>query len=304
MTTTDAGGNATTQSVAVTVVAEVEAVYNVAPVRTADQGYANGQSLATASDGNGAIQTAVLAAASNPMPAGVALNPTMGQVYVADRLLLKSGTYTSTITTTDVTGGTTTQPVTFTIPSNPLPVQLMAFSAVAQGGSAVLNWSTASEINNDHFAVERSVDAKAFEQIGTVPGHGSTSAPHSYQFTEPRVALLGQLLLYYRIRQVDADGVAVLSPVRVVAFSANKSAAAIWLYPNPVSATATLDLSALPESAYSVTVSDLMGRTLLRMHLTGGQPHLLNVQALPAGAYQVTVSGDSVLTTKRLLKQD
>lgn len=300
VTTTDSGNNSMTQSVTVMVLADIEAVYTVAPAKYPT----NGQNLATATDANGAIREAVLAPTSNPMPVGVALNATTGQLYVADSLLATPGTYSMTITTTDSTGGTTTQVVAVTIGNSPLPVALTAFSVVAKGHDAVLTWTTASEKNNDQFTIERSVDGTTFEPVGAVKGHGSTSSAHHYQFTEQKVAWLEHPLLYYRLRQIDVDGVAVLSPVRAVRFNAAAVGAAFQLYPNPASTTVTLDLSTLPASNYTLIVSDLTGRVLQQAQLRGGQLHFLNIQALPAGAYQVTVRGESTRTTKRLLKHN
>ena len=63
----------------------------------------------------------------------------------------------------------------------PLPVELVAFTATAEGPAAVrLAWATASEKNSAAFEVERSADGTVFTPIGTVAAAGSSSAPHSY----------------------------------------------------------------------------------------------------------------------------
>ena len=68
---------------------------------------------------------------------------------------------------------------TFTLasisPLNPLPVELLAFTARAQNGYVQLEWTTATEVNNDHFILERSSNGSAFETIGRVEGQGTTT---------------------------------------------------------------------------------------------------------------------------------
>lgn len=83
------------------------------------------------------------------------------------------------------------------------PVEFSAFSAVQEGSLVNLNWSTASELNNDHFEVERSTDGRNFVVLTSVKGQGDSDAMNHYQAQDiqPQVGLN-----YYRIRQVDVDG--------------------------------------------------------------------------------------------------
>jgi hypothetical protein len=101
--------------------------------------------------------------------------------------------------------------------SAPLPVTLVAFTAVAQGADALLRWATASELRNGHFEVEASADGRAFHRISTVAGAGTSPLAHSYQLLDPAILHYGTDLVYYRLRQVDVDGTAAYSPVRTVA---------------------------------------------------------------------------------------
>lgn len=85
----------------------------------------------------------------------------------------------------------------------PLPVELISFDGKRnENGAVVLKWSTAAELNNDHFDVDRSTNGREFVRIGRVSGSGTTSFYHDYSFMDMNAPLSGT---YYRLRQVDFD---------------------------------------------------------------------------------------------------
>jgi hypothetical protein len=102
-------------------------------------------------------------------------------------------------------GAVTTDTDTIWIPPacTTLPIELISFKGYRSGeGSAVLKWSTASEINNDFFTVERSPDAVNWEVVGSVEGAGNSTEQIDYEFTDfscPNKAT------YYRLKQTDFD---------------------------------------------------------------------------------------------------
>lgn len=86
-----------------------------------------------------------------------------------------------------------------------LPVELIYFTATAVNeGQVQLEWITASETNNDYFAVERSDDGKHFTKVGIVNGGGNSTTSLNYSFDDD--GLRGESLIYYRLKQVDFDG--------------------------------------------------------------------------------------------------
>ncbi|MEL6945574.1 MAG: hypothetical protein AAFO82_23205, partial [Bacteroidota bacterium] len=112
----------------------------------------------------------------------------------------------------------------------PLPVELLVFKVTAQAEHISLPWSTASEINNDRFVLERSEDAKFFKVIGELKGQGTTLSKNQYDYQDEEV--ISNVMYYYRIKQVDFDGAFEYSPtVNVIIKDDNK---ATKLYPNPV----------------------------------------------------------------------
>ena len=214
------------------------------------------------------------------------------------------GTATFTYTATDNSGAGSNNTATFSIPvqDRPLPVTLVAFEAQAvRDTDARLNWRTATELNNDHFELERSFDGRSFTSIMRVAGQGTSSSATSYTRTDAGVAAKASGLVYYRLRQVDLDGTSSYSEVKTVRFSRTAS---ISLAPNPTTATTELDLRQLPEGRYQVQVLDAVGRLVLSTTAQGGSQPTLDLRTAPNGTYIVLVRGtNGQQFSKRLVKQ-
>ena len=190
--------------------------------------------------------------------------------------------------------GQTGQPVTaatlllvFPLPT-PMPVELVAFTAVAAGPAVRLAW--ASEKNSQAFEVERSFDGHAFTRIVTI---AASNSPRRYELLDPNPPIQ-QSTLYYRLKQVDADGTFSYSPVRTVAFThlLNYSPT---LFPNPAHAVATLT-GALPST--QVTIYDALGRAVATTTTeAAGTAALLLPQGLPAGVYVVRTNSKALRLT-------
>ncbi|MCB0645935.1 MAG: hypothetical protein KDC49_04695 [Saprospiraceae bacterium] len=84
-----------------------------------------------------------------------------------------------------------------------VPVVFEKFTATNIGSGVQLNWSTTAEFGNDYFAIEKSLDARTFYEIGKVKGMGNSLAGNTYQFLDVKAE---KGTAYYRIRQVDFDG--------------------------------------------------------------------------------------------------
>jgi predicted outer membrane repeat protein len=136
----------------------------------------------------------------------------------------------------NVISGTVTSFSPFTLgsldASNPLPVELIFFSAEAKDESVELNWETASEINNNYFTIERSVDAINFEVIATLNGSGNTTTRSKYQYHDYN-PLEGTS--YYRLKQTDYNGSWQIAGQTVAVQFNTKNNNSIYVYPSPCS---------------------------------------------------------------------
>lgn len=112
----------------------------------------------------------------------------------------------------------------------PLPVELIEFKVdKGYNGSVLVTWTTASEIDNDYFVVQRSVDGFTFEDVHVVPGRGGVDGVTTYVFQDYEKHLGS---VYYRLKQVDLDETEDLSEV-IQSKGLTKESLLFTMYPNP-----------------------------------------------------------------------
>jgi len=138
---------------------------------------------------------------------------------------------TNTATSVTVSGVTNFSPWTLSGNYSPLPIELISFDAKPNGNIVDLMWCTATEINNDYFSVERSIDGITFESIVEKKGAGNSSQKINYAAIDDKP--FGGIT-YYRLKQTDFDGKYSYSKSVPVEFNNGKTA--FNIYPNPVKA--------------------------------------------------------------------
>ncbi|WP_460622967.1 T9SS type A sorting domain-containing protein [Hymenobacter tenuis] len=212
--------------------------------------------------------------------------------------------YTSATTTDAYVSGTlTSAPVSalgaFTLGStdisgsqNPLPVTLLGFRAERQNEGVRLHWTTATELANAYFQVQRSTDGQHFATLTTLAGQGTSQTAHTYAWYD---GLVPSGALYYRLRQVDADGTSNFSSVVVL----RAAPEAITVYPNPVQGQLAFQTS-VANVPYRVV--NLFGQTLLDGKTSAGA-NTVEVHHLPAGAYYLLVHGAGKPERSKFYKQ-
>jgi len=176
----------------------------------------------------------------------------------------------------------------------PLPVVLTAFNAMPIDASSVgISWQTSSEINNDHFTVERSADGASWETVTIVNGAGNSSTVKYYSALDSNPY---SGLSYYRLKQTDIDGYYTYSDVKAVRFSAN-AGTKISLYPNP--ADNQVVVKGAVEELKSIRIFTNSGQDITRMTkiiYENGFVKILNLSSLPKGTYHIkTKTGAATL---------
>ena len=140
-----------------------------------------------------------------------------------------------------------------------LPIELVYFTADEIGGGVRFAWETASELNNDYFTIEFSIDAVEFTELTTIEGAGTSTEPHFYRYSDFSTNCG---VVYYRLKQTDFDGNFSYSKIVSVVFADNQITDSYnyFIYPNP----ATDRISIGGGKYESITFVSVNGKILRR----------------------------------------
>ncbi|MEQ8583844.1 MAG: T9SS type A sorting domain-containing protein [Marinoscillum sp.] len=179
-----------------------------------------------------------------------------------------------------------------------LPVSLLQFSAKAANDGISLTWETASEINNDYFILNRSVDKVNFSPIATIKGHGTSKEFHSYQYFD---LLKTSGTYYYRLDQKDFDGTTVQLQTIRVEYSADEIL--LQVYPNPTTEFLTVRGN-VQLKVSNLHIIDLTGKEI-RPQVIYMDTHglKLNLQNLQNGVYILTLTSGELSWQHRFIKK-
>jgi len=189
------------------------------------------------------------------------------------------------------------------LPSNQFfPVTYTSFTVRQEKGLIViLEWETATEQNNAHFEVEKSIDGRSFEKIGIVKGKGNSSSLSTYHFKDnaPSTANTN----YYRLKQVDIDGHFEYSEIQNIRIELSEEIAFI-AYPNPVKDILKVRLEGGKGINHLILV-DNAGNYVMNVEPNNGNEHEaeIDMQLLPDGLYFLNVKTKNGLQkTEKILK--
>ena len=173
-------------------------------------------------------------------------------------------------------------------PSGPLPVTLAAFEGQNRAEGNLLNWITTSEVNNEYFAVEKTLNGLDYKEIGRTAGMGNSSAVNHYKYLDTAPV---QGINYYRLKQVDKNGRYDYS--RIIAVNTGKFRE-LKFYPNPAQSVLTVELPDAGMQSVGVKIINMLGQAVLVRNngtITNGNLNL-ELGTLPSGIYQIVLSGE------------
>ena len=175
-----------------------------------------------------------------------------------------------------------------------LPIELASFNAKAYGSNVHLEWTTASEKNNDFFEVQRSVDGKTFLPVVKVAGAINSNTPKNYKAIDENP--IGGIN-YYRLKQTDLDGTSTYHKIISVEVLTGLN---LKLYPNPAQEFIILNVPK-PENLI-FEVFDLNGKKYKVSSKTQGNQLIVNISVLNKGVYILkTKNGDNDISTSKFL---
>ena len=185
---------------------------------------------------------------------------------------------------------------------DPLPVELESFTATINGKEVLLNWSTATELNNLGFEIQRSKAEKEFFTVGFVNGYGTTSEQHNYQYADIN---LNNGKYYYRLKQIDYDGGYEYSDVIEVEWRVFETYLLEQNYPNPFNPITTIGFGLQSKSNVKITVLNSIGEHMAVLLNENKEPgfHLIEFNAtnIPSGVYFYQLQAGNFVETKKMI---
>jgi len=174
---------------------------------------------------------------------------------------------------------------------NPLPVELLSFTAQPNESSVLLNWITASEKNNDYFSVEKSKDGVEFTEVAKVKGAGNSTTKLTYTELDSNPH---SGTSYYRLKQTDFDGKYSYSTLLKVDFN-NSSESSQIVYPNPNEGEIiNIDFVTAEDQQIVIEMYDLSGNIIYSLAVMadkGNNKHTIYMSnKLGKGTYIITTS--------------
>ncbi len=183
--------------------------------------------------------------------------------------------------------------------NSPLPVTWLTVGAKINGIKNIINWVTATEINNDRFEIERTVNGKDFERIGTIKGAGNSSQNLYYEFIDN----MPIKFCAYRIKQIDHDDKFEYSPIVMPKIGTELSGKPeMVVYPNPANSTdiVIIDLKGTELLENKIQITDLYGKVVYEAN-SQELNNFLEIQNLPTGLYTILVDNRYGILTKKLM---
>lgn len=175
-----------------------------------------------------------------------------------------------------------------------LPIELLEFTGTCIANGVQLNWITATELNNDYFLIEKSNDGYEWEQIAKIKGLVNSYSVTKYVHND--YSALNNLT-YYRITQVDLDGVKTIYKAIDVYCSDKEIKDQMILYPNPSITELNIILN-VSNSSNNTTITLVNNASQLifetKVDLIKGVNSFAFPFEIPSGSYTVMFSSDNL----------
>ena len=184
----------------------------------------------------------------------------------------------------------------------PIPVELTSFNAAVSGNEIILSWSTASELNNLGFEVQRSNDETEFAAVGFVDGHGTTTEQYTYSYVDRN---LSNGTIYYRLKQLDFNGSYEYSNIIEVEWKNFNMFLLEQNYPNPFNPITTIGFGINEKVNVRISVFNSLGEevsTIINREMEPGyHKTMFNAAGLPSGVYYYKIQAGEFISIKKML---
>jgi plastocyanin len=182
-----------------------------------------------------------------------------------------------------------------------VPVELVSFAASVSGSSVLLNWVTASEINNSGFEVERKSLNSSWQKIGFVQGNGTTTETKYYSYSDNNLTP-GQYS--YRLKQIDYDGTFAYSSEVLAEIDVPLNFELLQNYPNPFNPATSITFSIPQTQHVTLKVFNALGqeiKTLVNGIREAGSHRIdFDASGLYSGIYFYRIDADDFSQVKKM----
>ncbi len=183
-----------------------------------------------------------------------------------------------------------------------VPVELTSFTATTNGKEVILSWSTATELNNHGFEIQRSMQGGEFFTVGFVNGKGTTTEQQNYSFADRNFE---DGNYYYRLKQVDYNGSYDYSDVVEIEWRAFNSYLLEQNFPNPFNPTTKIGFGIKDKSNVKITILNAIGEEVavaLNEEREAGYHQVeFNAASLPSGVYFYRLQAGNFIETKKMI---
>ncbi|MBS1915822.1 MAG: T9SS type A sorting domain-containing protein [Bacteroidetes bacterium] len=176
----------------------------------------------------------------------------------------------------------------------PLPVSFTSFSLVPANNAVQINWSTASETNNNFFTVQRSQNQTDWTNIATVEGKVNSITNVGYSVVDNNPP---EGILYYRIMQTDINGKTTYSEIRQTRFTPVFNDVAV--FPNPAKDIVNIQGDNLKNA--QISLYNGLGQTIIPVSVLQDNHATINVSRLTKGIYYIRIQNNGNTTIRKLL---
>jgi hypothetical protein len=170
--------------------------------------------------------------------------------------------------------------------NNGIPVELSNFDGYTENNIVTLNWTTATELNNSGFEIERKYKYKSWEKIEFVPGHGTTTEKQFYQFQDQPER---SGIFSYKLKQINFDGTFEYSNEISIEYNASFTFQLEQNYPNPFNPLTIIKYQIPKRSFVTLKVYDVLGNEISTLvnekNPAGSYEYDFNATGLPSGIY-------------------
>ena len=179
-----------------------------------------------------------------------------------------------------------------------LPIDLISFTGELVSGNVELEWVVASQINNEYFKIEKSLNCEQWEEVSRIPGAGNSNTQMDYKIYDEKPY---DGISYYRLSQTDYDGKSeTFNPISIIYDKPIK----LSINPNPVKEELHLYLEETLRGVTNLTIFNTKGQKVYNKSFIGDYKVLhLNVDRYKKGYYLLEVDHNQRKGTLKFIKE-